>query len=186
MNTSLVLFLIGVLVSCCLCRSSTYNYMKFKEHNTYVVGFKCGTPQPRIVNSSTIIKDTKDLHPRQTVLYKCDCTGVCIEEGTYCGPKKTENVTLYFRYLGTQEIVTGHAVNETDCDCINIHPDFTVLYQCDCTGVCQQGMICSAIEFEEITLYFKNLETSELFGALARNETACGCVLENGKIPDCK
>ncbi|CAH0546350.1 unnamed protein product [Brassicogethes aeneus] len=134
MNTTLVYFGLTIWICGCFCVPFTKEYGQFRKHSGYVRSFKCSIPKPRLVKSSTILKDETNVNisPEYAVLYECNCNGSC-ESGEMCRPTETKNVTLYFRLLfnnNTMTYISRDARNATACGCdkvvengVNIQPD---------------------------------------------------------------
>ncbi|CAH0546353.1 unnamed protein product [Brassicogethes aeneus] len=233
MNTAcLVLFALAILYSSCLCLPPG-SYVEYKMHlkNLNQSKFKCGTPQPRLVNSLSILNKTNvNVLPKFTVLYKCECTGVCDLPGYSCRATVEDPVTLHFKVRN--KYLIGQARNAKTCGCImiclclppgsyveykihiknvsqfkcgtpqprlvnslsilnetnvNVLPKFTVLYKCECTGVCDlPGYSCRATDEDPVTLHFK-VGNKFLIGKV-RNATTCGCIEKIKRIGlyDCK
>lgn len=50
---------------------SEYDVAEFIEHSNSVDRFKCGSPQPRLINVSHLFKDASKIYlPKFTVLYR--------------------------------------------------------------------------------------------------------------------
>ncbi|CAH0557593.1 unnamed protein product [Brassicogethes aeneus] len=109
----------AVLIYGCLCIPVNENYKKFREHQSYLTNFTCGVPRPRLIKSSTILKEktnVREISPEYTVLYQCDCTGLCSSPGEICRAK-TEYVKLYFRLQLSNVIISHDVRNATSCTC---------------------------------------------------------------------
>ncbi|CAH0546352.1 unnamed protein product [Brassicogethes aeneus] len=118
MNTAcLVLFASAILCSSCLCRPlKEGSYDGYKKHFERVRQFKCGTPQPRLVNSQSILNETNvQVLPKFTVLHQCECTGVCDLPGYSCRATDEDPVTLHFK-VGNKFLIV-QALNAKACGC---------------------------------------------------------------------
>ncbi|CAH0546351.1 unnamed protein product [Brassicogethes aeneus] len=120
---SVVLFVIVVSFGGCLCRPSSEDLKKYRKHSSYVGHFTCGTSLPRLVKSSILLKNMTNVYkiePEYTVLYQCNCNGICTPGQTCRGIP--EDVTLSFRIMlnyndNKFQYISAPARNETLCYC---------------------------------------------------------------------
>ncbi|XP_076312321.1 uncharacterized protein LOC143225948 isoform X1 [Tachypleus tridentatus] len=96
----------------------------------------CQTPRPLVVDTKDYYPDpTKKYLPRCTILHRCtEDSGCCDNDRMKCGPRKVQEVTLYFYTLrvgkqGTyveldKAVAKLMFINHTECECqfINKQP----------------------------------------------------------------